>query len=50
MWDAKCDVYVMKYTAVLDIDSKEDFEFMKIITECLYDKFENYSYIRDLIR
>ena len=50
MWDAKCDVYVMKDTAVLDIDSKEDFEFMKIIAECLYDKFENYSYIRDLIR
>lgn len=50
MWEALCDIYLMKDTSVLDIDSEEDFEFMEIIGKYLYNKFESYSYIRNFIR
>lgn len=47
--EAKTIVYQMEDTAVLDIDSEEDFELMQVIGEHLY-KRESYRAIRDNIR
>ena len=47
---AKTVIYQMKDTAVLDIDSEEDFEMMGVIAEYLYKNDKYYSYFRDLIR
>lgn len=41
----KCDAIMMKDTAVLDIDSEEDFELMQIIAEYLFEKYPEYGEI-----
>lgn len=47
---AKTVIYQMKDTAVLDIDSEEDFEMMGVIAEYLYKNDTNFSYFKELIR
>jgi len=43
-------VYLMKDTAVLDIDSEEDFEMMQLIGSYLFTKVEGFKAVKDLIR
>ena len=43
-------IYEMKDTAVVDIDSEEDFELMGVIAKYLYDKQPSFKYIKNLIR
>lgn len=47
---AKTVIYQMKDTAVLDIDSEEDFEMMSVVAEYLYKNDKNFSYFKNLIR
>ena len=41
--DSKIVLHQMYDTAVLDIDSEEDFEFMQIIADYLFVKKENFA-------
>lgn len=50
LWDTKCLVYLMKDTAVLDIDSEEDFEMMQLIGGYLFENIEGFKAVRDKIR
>ena len=43
-------LYQMKDTAVLDIDSEEDFEMMQLIGGYLFEKVEGFKAVKDLIR
>ena len=42
--------YIMRDTAVLDIDSEEDFLMMSVIGRYLFENEESYSMVRDNIR
>lgn len=48
--EAKTAVYKMKDTAVLDIDSEEDFKMMQIVAKYLFEEEETYKAVRDNIR
>lgn len=48
--EARTVIYEMKDTAILDIDSEEDFEMMSIIAAYLYKIDNEYSIIKDNIR
>lgn len=48
--EAKTVIYEMQDTAVLDIDSEEDFELMEVIAKYLYSKDIDYYTIYDAIR
>ena len=48
--DTNCMVYLMKDTAVLDIDSEEDFEMMQLIGSYLFTNEEGFKAVKDLIR
>ena len=50
MNQAKTVPYLMRDTAVLDIDSEEDFVMMEVIGKYLYDNEESYRKIRESIR
>ena len=50
LWDGKCDIVEMEDTAVLDIDSEEDFEMMEIIARYLYANKPAFAEVRDHIR
>ena len=50
LWDTKCLVYLMQDTAVLDIDSEEDFEMMQLIGGYLFKNVEGFKAVRDNIR
>lgn len=50
MYAAKTIVYIMKDTAVLDIDSEEDFKMMEFIGKYLYENEDGYKKVRELIR
>lgn len=50
MNNAKTIPYIMKDTAVLDIDSEDDFVMMEVIARYLYENMESYKCIRDNIR
>lgn len=47
---AKTIVYHMKDTAVLDIDSEEDFELMGVIASYLFDKYEGFRKVKEAMR
>lgn len=38
----RCDAIIMKDTAVLDIDSEEDFEMMQVIAKYMFDTYEDF--------
>ena len=44
--EAKTVVYQMKDTAVLDIDSEEDFQLMQVVAAYLYDAEESYRAVK----
>ncbi len=46
----KADAVIMKDTAVLDIDSEEDFELMQVIAEYLFGHDSEFDEIRQLAR
>jgi CMP-N,N'-diacetyllegionaminic acid synthase len=50
IWDARCDIFEMEDTAVLDIDSEEDFALMEMIARHLYANRPEYAQVRDGIR
>jgi CMP-N-acetylneuraminic acid synthetase len=50
MSSAKTVPYIMRDTAVLDIDSEEDFVMMEVIGKYLYENEPSYRRIRDNIR
>ncbi|MCT4593967.1 MAG: acylneuraminate cytidylyltransferase family protein [Anaeromicrobium sp.] len=49
-FDGKCDIVLMKDTAVLDIDSEEDFELMEILSRYFFmsEYKEIYDYVKNL--
>lgn len=47
VFEGRCVGWQMKDTAVLDIDSEEDFELMSVLGEYFYNKYEEYRAIRD---
>lgn len=50
LWETKCLLYPMRDTAVLDIDSEEDFRMMQLIGSYLFENVEGFKKVRDLIR
>ena len=50
LWDGKCDIVEMMDTAVLDIDSEEDFEMMEMIARNLYARLPEFARVRENIR
>ena len=50
LWDGKIDIIKMKDTAVLDIDSEEDFVLMQFIAKYLYKQYPEFARVRDNIR
>lgn len=48
--EAKTAIYMMKDTAVLDIDSEEDFKMMQIVAKYLFEEEETYKAVRENIR
>jgi CMP-N,N'-diacetyllegionaminic acid synthase len=49
LWDGKCDIYEMFDTAILDIDSEEDYLLMEIVAQHLYDTMPAFAAVRDAI-
>ena len=50
LWETNCLLYKMEDTAVLDIDSEEDFELMQIVANYLFTKKKNFSAVKEKIR
>ncbi len=50
VWDTKCIVFTMRDTAVLDIDSEEDFELMQLVGDYFFNQVETFKKVRDNIR
>lgn len=50
LWETTCMLYMMKDTAVLDIDSEEDFEMMQLIGGYLFENIDGFKSVRDKIR
>ncbi len=50
LWDGRCEIFEMEDTAVLDIDSEEDFEMMEIIARHLYANRPQFAKVRDAIK
>ena len=50
LWETTCMLYMMKDTAVLDIDSEEDFEMMQLIGGYLFSNVEGFKAVKDKIR
>lgn len=50
LWETKCMLYPMEDTAVLDIDSEEDFEMMQLIGAYLFENKQGFKAVRDKIR
>ncbi len=49
VWDAKCGIYKMFDTGIIDIDSEEDFELMQAIAEHLYKTYDGFAQIKNAI-
>ena len=47
--DGYCEMIEMRDTAVLDVDSEDDFEYMQLIAQYLYNKDSNYRAVHDNI-
>jgi CMP-N,N'-diacetyllegionaminic acid synthase len=46
-FNSNCTAFMMKDTAVLDIDSEEDYELMQLLAGYFYDHYPDYAEIRD---
>lgn len=49
IFDGRALAWIMKDTAVLDIDSEEDFELMQVLAKYFYGKYNNYSLVKENI-
>lgn len=49
IFQGKCAIWIMKDTAVLDIDSEEDFELLSLLAAYFYDKYPAYAQIPEAI-
>lgn len=49
IFDQKAVAWVMKDTAVLDIDSEEDYELLQLLAGYFFKKYESFGWIRDNI-
>jgi CMP-N,N'-diacetyllegionaminic acid synthase len=49
LFEKKCGIYLMKDTAVLDIDSEDDFILMEILAENYFYKFREFNEVRNNI-
>lgn len=49
LWDGKCDIYEMFDTAILDIDSEEDYLLMEVVAQHLYGTMPAFATVRDAI-
>ncbi len=47
--NAKSGIYEMYDTAVLDIDSEQDFELMEVIAKYLFEKVDNFKKMKELV-
>lgn len=47
--NAKSNIYEMFDTAILDIDSEQDFELMEIIAKYLFEKKDTFKSLKDLL-
>lgn len=47
IFDGKCRAWLMKDTAVLDIDSEEDYELLGVLAEYFYRKYPEYGAVRE---
>ena len=50
IFEGKCDVIKMLDTAVLDLDHEQDFEFMQVIAQYLFDNYLEFCEVRDNIK
>lgn len=50
LFEGKCDVIKMMDTAVLDLDHENDFEFMQVIAEYLFNNYSVFKDVRDNIK
>ena len=50
LWETTCMLYMMKDTAVLDIDSEEDFEMMQLIGGYLFSNVDGFKAVKEKIR
>lgn len=46
LWETACMLYMMKDTAVLDIDSEEDFEMMQLIGGYLFSNVDGFKAVK----
>jgi CMP-N,N'-diacetyllegionaminic acid synthase len=45
VFDGRATVWIMKDTAVLDIDNEEDLELMQVLAKYFYDKYKDYNQV-----
>lgn len=50
IFDEGAVAWLMKDTAVLDIDSEEDYELMQVIGEYLFSRYEEFRWVRENIK
>jgi CMP-N,N'-diacetyllegionaminic acid synthase len=50
LWDTNIALYEMADTAVLDIDSEQDFKMMELVGSYLFEHVEGFKAVRDKIR
>ena len=50
LFDGRCAAYIMKDTAVLDIDNPEDKDLMEILAKYFYNNYPEYNIIRENIK
>lgn len=50
IFDGKASAWIMKDTAVLDIDSEEDFELLQILADYFFKNCEDYGWIRENVK
>ena len=43
----RCDAIIMRDTAVLDIDSEEDYKLMQVIASCLFEQDPAFGAVRE---
>lgn len=49
IFDNRAVAWVMKDTAVLDIDSEEDLELMQVVAQYFFEQYDEYGWVRDNI-
>ena len=50
IFDGNAGIWMMRDTAVLDIDSEEDFELMQVVAQYFFDHYEEFGRVRDNLK